>query len=269
MTFSIVGRSDDGESWGVAVASKFLGVGSAVPAARAGAGALATQANANVAWKRAGLRLLEDGLAAPQVVQRLVDADGQDDRQLGIVDAAGGSATHTGAECLDWAGGIAAAGVAIQGNILTGAEVVDSMKQAWDDAMDQPLAHRLLGALRAGDAAGGDRRGRQSAALLVVRDGAGYGGLDDIAADLRVDDHPTPIVELARLLDLNDFYLTPPATADRIRMSAELGTELDERARALGHDTFADWVGTENYEMRVAADLSWVDRRVLEIIRTG
>ena len=268
MTFSIVGRSDDGESWGVAVASKFLAVGSAVPAARAGVGALATQANANVAWKRAGLRLLQGGDAAPQVVQRLLDADGRQDRQVGIVDAAGGSATHTGAECLDWAGGIAAPGVAIQGNILTGADVVDAMKQAWDDAPDRPLAHRLLGALRAGDAAGGDRRGRQSAALLVVREGAGYGGLDDIAADLRVDDHPAPITELTRLLDLNDFYLTPPASEDRIPIGAELRAELDERAHALGHDSFADWVGTENYEMRVAADLTWVDRRVVEIIRT-
>lgn len=269
MTFSIVGRSDDGESWGVAVASKFLGVGSAVPAAMAGVGAVATQANANVAWKAAALTLLDQGMSAAETVDRLVDEDGRDDRQLGIVDAAGLSATHTGSGCLDWAGGVAAPNVAIQGNILTGPEVVDAMKRAWDESGGQPLAHRLLAALRAGDQAGGDRRGRQSAALLVVRDGAGYGGLDDIAADLRVDDHADPVTELARLLDLNDFYLTPPPDADRVRVDADLAAELDERARALGHADFQAWVGTQNYEMRVAEDTSWVDRRVLEIIRTG
>lgn len=269
MTFSIVGRSDDGESWGVAVASKFLGVGSAVPAAMAGVGAVATQANANVAWKAAALTLLDQGMSAAETVDRLVEEDGRDDRQLGIVDAAGRAATHTGSGCLDWAGGVAAPNVAVQGNILTGPEVVDAMKRAWDASGGQPLAHRLLAALRAGDQAGGDRRGRQSAALLVVRDGAGYGGLDDIAADLRVDDHADPVTELARLLDLNDFYLTPPPEADKIQVDAELAAELDERARALGHADFQAWVGTENYEMRVAEDTSWVDRRVLDIIRTG
>jgi uncharacterized Ntn-hydrolase superfamily protein len=267
MTFSVVGRSDDGKSWGVAVASKFLAVGSAVSAARCGVGAVATQANAHVGWKSAGLALLEQGHSAEQAVQRLVDDDGRADRQIGVVDATGGSATHTGAECLDWAGGIAAAGVAIQGNILVGPQVVEAMKQAWDDGAGQALAHRLVAALAAGDAAGGDRRGRQSAALLVVRDGAGYGGLDDVAADLRVDDHADPVGELARLLDLNDFYLSAPADEDKIAVTGELAAELDERARALGHADFAAWVGTENYEMRVAEDGSWVDRRVLDLIR--
>lgn len=269
MTFSIVGRSDDGESWGVAVASKFLAVGSAVPAARCGVGAVATQANAHVGWKAAGLALLEQGRTAEQTVRQLVEEDGRTDRQVGIVDAAGGSATHTGPECLDWAGGIATTGVAIQGNILTGPEVVEAMKHAWDDAVDQPLAHRLLAALAAGDAAGGDRRGRQSAALLVLRSGAGYNGLDDIAADLRVDDHPEPVPELARLLDLNDFYLSAPADEDKVAVTGELAAELDDRARALGHADFQAWVGTQNYEMRVADDGSWIDRRVLDLIRNA
>jgi uncharacterized Ntn-hydrolase superfamily protein len=125
----------------------------------------------------------------------------------------------------------------------------------------------LLAALRAGDDAGGDSRGRQSAALLVVRDRAGYGGLDDVAVDLRVDDHPRPVTELARLLDLSDFFLSPPPDEDRIAMTPALASELDERARAAGSADFAAWIGTNNYEMRAAADLAWVDRKVGDIIR--
>lgn len=267
MTFSVVGRSDDGRSWGVAVASKFLAVGRAVPAAKSGVGAVATQANANVAWRVAGLELLEQGCSADETVRRLVEEDGRADRQIGVVDAAGRSATHTGVECMDWAGGIAAPGVAIQGNILAGPDVVPAMKQAWDDAAQEPLAHRLVTALTAGDAAGGDRRGRQSAALLVVSEGAGYGGGDDIAVDLRVDDNPAAVQELSRLLDLNDFYLSAPPEADRIRVSDELARELDDRVRALGHESLNSWVGAQNYEMRVADDGTWIDRRVLAILR--
>ena len=268
MTFSIVARSDDGNSWGVAVASKFLAVGNAVPAARARVGAVATQASANVAWKRAGLALLAEGRSAQQVLRQLVDADPErEHRQVGIVDAAGTAASHTGSECLDWAGGLTAAGVAIQGNILVGEAVVAAMRDSWDGTAGQPLARRLLAALTAGDGAGGDRRGRQSAALLVVREGAGYSGLDDVAVNLRVDDHDRPVGELARLLDLNDFYLTPPRDDERVPVDAELAADLDRRARDLGHADFPAWVGTENYEMRVAADLSWIDRRVLEILR--
>jgi uncharacterized Ntn-hydrolase superfamily protein len=252
------------------VASKFLAVGSAVPAAIAGVGALATQADANVAWKGAGLWLLEDGLSAVDALARLVEEDEKPEhRQLGIVDATGRSASHTGAACLDWAGGIAEPGVAIQGNILAGPQVVAAMKGAWDGSAGQPLARRLLAALTAGDEAGGDRRGRQSAALLVVREGAGYGGLDDVAVDLRVDDDPAPIPELARLLDLSEFYLSAPAEADRVAADDALRAELDERARTLGHDSFDAWVGTENYEMRVAEDGAWVDRRVLDILRAA
>lgn len=268
MTFSIVGRSDDGRSWGVAVASKFLAVGAAVPAAIAQVGAIATQADANVAFKGEGLWLLEEGHTAAEALARLLaDDDRPDERQVGIVDAVGNAATHTGSACMDWAGGIAVPGVAIQGNILAGPGVVDAMKRSWDGSTALPLAHRLLASLAAGDAAGGDRRGRQSAALLVVREGAGYGGGDDVAADLRVDDHPSPVPELARLLDLNDFYLNAPAEADRVPVDAELAAELDERTKALGHAGFGAWVGTENYEMRVADDTSWVDQRVLEILR--
>jgi uncharacterized Ntn-hydrolase superfamily protein len=269
MTFSIAARSADGQSWGVAVASKFLAVGSAVPAAAAGVGAIATQAAANVSYKRNGLARLATGASADETLRQLLaDDEGREDRQLGIVDAAGTAASHTGTLCMDWAGGRTGEGYAIQGNILTGPEVVQAMETAWlaSDA-DAPLAHRLLSALAAGDEAGGDSRGRQSAALFVVAEGAGYGGLDDVAADLRVDDHPSPVGELARLLDLNDFYLTASTAAERVPVTPELLRELDQRAVAAGSRDFQAWVGTENYEMRVAEDGSWVDERVLAILR--
>jgi uncharacterized Ntn-hydrolase superfamily protein len=269
MTFSIVARSADGQSWGVAVASKFLAVGSAVPAAVAGVGAIATQADANVAYKGQALAHLDDGATASVALQRLLEEDdGRDHRQVGIVDVDGNAASHTGSACLDWAGGVTGDGYAIQGNILTGSDVVEAMERAWlASPEDAPLARRLLAALVAGDEAGGDSRGRQSAALLVVEEGAGYGGLDDIAVDLRVDDHPAPIPELTRLLDLNDLYLTASTDEEKVPVTPELADELEELARAAGARDFQAWVGTENYEMRVAPDTSWIDRRVLELIR--
>ncbi|MDI6908919.1 DUF1028 domain-containing protein [Nocardioides sp.] len=269
MTFSIVARSADGESWGVAVASKFLAVGAAVPAAVAGVGAIATQADANVAYKGLALAHLDDGATASVALQRLLEEDeGREHRQVGIVDVDGNAASHTGTACLDWAGSLTGAGYAIQGNILTGSEVVEAVEAAWlASPQDAALAHRLLAALAAGDEAGGDSRGRQSAALLVVRDGAGYGGLDDIAVDLRVDDHATPIAELTRLLELNDLYLTASTEEERVPVTPELEAELEELARAAGARDLEAWVGTENYEMRVAPDGSWIDVRVLEILR--
>lgn len=268
MTFSIVGCSEDGASWGVAVASKFLAVGNAVPAARAGVGAIATQAAANVAWKVEALALLAAGRGADQVIAELTANDAESaHRQVGVVDREGRGASYTGEECLAWAGSYAADGVAIQGNVLVGPEVIDAVREAWEAGGNKKLAHRLLDALAAGDAAGGDRRGRQSAALLVVQDGAGYGGLDDIVADLRVDDAEAPIPELQRLLELNDFYLTAPETSERLPVDADLRGELEERAAALGQESFLTWVGCENYEMRVAPDVSWIDQRVLAILR--
>ncbi|RYP85692.1 DUF1028 domain-containing protein [Nocardioides guangzhouensis] len=269
MTFSIVARSDDGETWGVAVASKFLAVGSAVPAAVAGVGAVATQAEANVAWKGLALAHLDDGGTASEVVQTLIEQDeGRDHRQVGVVDKDGGAASHTGHACLDWAGSRTGDGYAIQGNILAGEEVVEAIEEAWTGAdPETPFAERLLASLRAGDEAGGDRRGRQSAAMLVVRDAAGYGGLDDIAVDLRVDDHADPVTELARLLDLNELYLTASTEEEKVPVDAALERELDEFATAQGHRDFHAWVGTENYEMRVDPGLEWIDRRILAIVR--
>jgi uncharacterized Ntn-hydrolase superfamily protein len=239
-----------------------------VPAAASGVGAVATQADAQVRWKREALDLLRQGLDASQALARLVaDDERPQDRQIGIVDAAGRSASHTGKDCLDWAGGTVVPGVAIQGNVLAGPQVVQEMHRAWRESTGQPLAHRLVDALAAGDLAGGDRRGRQSAALLVVEPGAGYNGLDDLAVDLRVDDRTDPVAELQRLLDLNDFYLTVTPEPDRVPVTPELGAELEQRARALGFDDFRGWVGTENWEMRVAEDHSWIDQRVLEMVR--
>jgi uncharacterized Ntn-hydrolase superfamily protein len=269
MTFSIVARSADGESWGVAVASKFLAVGSAVPAAVAGVGAIATQASANVAYKGLALAHLDDGGTASVALQRLLEEDeGRDHRQVGIVDVDGNAASHTGPACLDWAGSVTGDGYAIQGNILAGPEVVEAMETAWlGSDPEAPLARRLLAALTAGDEAGGDSRGRQSAAVLVVREGAGYDGRDDIAVDLRVDDHGTPIPELLRLLDLNDLYLTASTEEEKVPVTAELAEELETFAKAQGARDFSAWVGSENYEMRVAEDLSWIDRRILAVVR--
>lgn len=277
MTFSIVGHvpaepGTGAPAWGVAVASKFLAVGNAVPAAVAGVGAVATQADANVAWKGIGLSLLDEGATASVAVQRMIEEDGKrDHRQVGLVDGDGGAATYTGSSCFDWAGGLAEdgpdGGVAIQGNILAGPHVVEEMKRAWDGSTGEPLARRLLAALAAGDAAGGDRRGRQSAALLVVSDGAGYAGLDDVAADLRVDDHRDPVAELGRLLDLNDFYLTASTDEEKVTVTPDLAAEIADLVRAAGHPDLAAWVGTENYEMRVAEDGSWIDRGVLTRLR--
>lgn len=273
MTFSIVARAVDpgtGEpTWGVAVASKFLAVGSAVPAAVAGVGAIATQAEANVAYKGLALAHLDEGATASVALERLLEEDERrDHRQVGIVDVDGSAASHTGPSCFDWAGGRTGDGYAIQGNILTGPEVVEAMEAAWlASGPDQPLQHRLLAALAAGDEAGGDSRGRQSAALLVVREDAGYGGNDDIAADLRVDDHPAPITELKRLLDLSDLYLTASTEAEKVPVTPQIEAELETYAAAQGVSGFLAWVATENYEMRVAEDLSWIDRRILDIVR--
>lgn len=253
----------------MAVASKFLAVGAAVPAAAAGIGAIATQADANVAYKGLALAHLEEGATAPVALDRLLAEDpGRDHRQVGIVDLDGTAVSYTGSACLDWAGGESGDGFAVQGNVLAGPEVVAAIGAAWkqqDPAT--PLTRRLLAALLAGDRAGGDRRGRQSAALLVVRDGAGYGGLDDLACDLRVDDHPDPVAELSRLLDLNDFYLTASTPDEQVPIDSELAAEISALLAASGHPDLATWAGWHNYEMRVAPDGSWIDDRVLAILR--
>jgi uncharacterized Ntn-hydrolase superfamily protein len=280
MTFSIVARSIDGLAHGVAVASKFLAVGAAVPAAEAGTGALATQAHANLAYRGQGLALLRAGTAAPEALAGLVTSDpDRAIRQAGVVGVTGAGATYTGAECHAWAGGVAGDGYAIQGNILTGPDVVDAMRGSWTAAGAPPagrLARRLLDALVAGDRAGGDRRGRQSAALLVVRRGGGYGGTSDVAVDLRVDDHPDPVAELARLLDLHGLYFTRPDPATLLELTGDLAAEVRDRLAGRGHPAgdgdpgaldraLADWAGVENLEERLAPGR--IDPVVLDHLR--
>jgi uncharacterized Ntn-hydrolase superfamily protein len=263
MTFSIVGRA--GQSWGVAVASKFLAVGSAVPAAQADVGAIATQSLANLAYRPDGLALLSAGRSAQETLDALTGADeGRDQRQAGVVDRDGGSATFTGPGCHPWAGGRTGPDYAVQGNILTGPEVVAEMERAWL-ASDGRLADRLLAALTAGDDAGGDRRGRQSAALLVVRRGAGYGGMSDVEVDLRVDDSPSPVPELRRLLDLHRLYFDPPDPETLLPLEGELAAEVASRITGLGHATLDDWAGVENYEERMVA--GHIDPLVLAKLR--
>lgn len=234
MTFSIVARDAATGDLGVAVASKFLAVGSVVPWARAGVGAIATQALANVRYGPDGLAALADGASAEEVLTALTTADaGRADRQAGIVDARGGAATYTGSGCLTWAGGRTGDAVAAQGNILTGPEVVDAMLAAYT-AEEGSFPDRILAALRAADVAGGDARGRQSAALLVVREGAGYGGADDRWLDLRVDDHPDPVPELQRVFGVWRLLFERPDPADLLPIDGALAAELRGRLTRIG-----------------------------------
>ncbi|MDG4827141.1 DUF1028 domain-containing protein [Asanoa sp. WMMD1127] len=259
MTFSIVARSADGQAHGIAVASKFLAVGAAVPAAEAEIGAVATQSYANLAYRPQALALLRTGVDAAGVVAGLTAADdGRAQRQVGVVGATGDGATFTGDGCHDWAGGVTGDGYAIQGNILVGPQVVEAMEAAWlasDPAA--PLARRLLAALAAGDEAGGDKRGRQSAALLVVARGQGYGGTSDVVADLRVDDHAQPLPELARLLDMHELLFGKPDPATLLALDGPLAAEVRGRLVAAGHegasldDALASWAGVENLEERM------------------
>lgn len=259
VTFSIVGRSADGSCLGVAVASKFLAVGAVVPGADPAAGAVATQALANLAYVPEALRHMAEGRDAASTVAALVDSDaGRDDRQVGVVDRRGGSATYTGAACLPWAGGVTAEGVAIQGNILAGPEVVSAMLEAWQASNPElPLARRLLAALGAGDRAGGDRRGRQSAAVLVVTPGGGYGGGSDVLVDLRVDDHADPVPELVRLLDIHDLLFGRPDPDDCLPLDGPAGEQLAVVLARLGYDhadverSLAVVAGIENLEERL------------------
>ena len=278
MTFSIVARSADGGALGVAVASKFLGAGAAVPAALADVGAVATQSYANLAYRPQALALLGTGVPAAETVAGLIAADAGpvDHRQVGVVGTSGDGATFTGTACHDWAGGAAGDGFAIQGNMLAGPQVVAQMRETWLAEAGQPrLAYRLLAALRAGDEAGGDRRGRQSAALLVVAKGQGYGGTSDVLVDLRVDDHPAPVTELARLLEMHTLYFERPDPATLLDLRGEVGAEVRERLAAAGHPAgptlpeldgaLASWAGIENLEERIVA--GHIDPLVLAQLR--
>jgi uncharacterized Ntn-hydrolase superfamily protein len=266
MTFSIVVRDADAATWGVAVASKFLAVGAFVPAAKPGAGALATQADANLTYRPTGLDLLAQGTDAHAVVSALVEADERaSHRQLGVVDVEGRAAAWTGPDCIGWAGHRTASGVSVQGNCLTGPEVVDEMLRTWLAAdPDDLVGDRLVAALAAGDAAGGDARGRQSAAVFVVRERGGFMETTDVVVDLRVDDHQAPTTELGRLMGLHHLYLERPRPADLVPLDDVLRTRCDELARAAGQSDLDTWVGVNNYEMRVTE--TGIDRAVLALL---
>jgi uncharacterized Ntn-hydrolase superfamily protein len=256
-TYSIVACDLEAGQWGVATQSKFLAVGSVVPWAVPGVGAVATQAYANPRYGPQGLELLAQGLSAVEVVARLTDADdGRAERQVGVVDAQGGGATYTGSDCMDWAGGLAGPGFAAQGNILVGEETVAALATTFTAADGQPLAERLLECLAAAQAAGGDRRGQQSAALLVVERAGGYAGLSDSLVDLRVDDHEQPVAELARLYAMHALLFGKTPRERWIDIDDELRAELADRLGRLGYTgelehALGDWSGTENLEERV------------------
>jgi len=256
-TYSIVACDLDAGQWGVAVQSKFLAVGSVVPWAEPHVGAIATQSYANPRYGPDGLALLREGGSAAEVVEALTAADdGRAERQVGIVDGHGHAATFTGDACHDWAGGRTGDGYAAQGNILVSEETVDALAMTFEQNGHLSLAERLIECLAAAQAAGGDRRGQQSASLLVVEKDAGYANLSDLVVDLRVDDHEHPIVELRRIYGLHNelFGVTPPE--DWVAVDGALAAELRDRLASLGYDgeldeAFNNWAGTENLEERV------------------
>jgi uncharacterized Ntn-hydrolase superfamily protein len=279
-TFSIVAWDDSLPAWGVAVASKFPAVGAVVPFARAGAGAVATQSYANTTYGPEGLRLMAAGEPADRALETLLAGDpGRGQRQAGFVDARGGAATFTGPDCLPWAGGLTAEGVAIQGNILAGPQVVQAMGDAFEAAAGD-LAHRLLAALLAGDLAGGDRRGRQSAALLVVREGGGYAGHNDRWIDYRVDDDAAPVPRLAELLELHELYFGTSPPEDRLPLEEDTLQNLLGLAARLGYydgpmeagltdavrGALRRFIGNENFEDRTDLEAGWIDRPAYEFL---
>jgi uncharacterized Ntn-hydrolase superfamily protein len=271
-TYSIAACDLEAGQWGVATQSKFLGVGSVVPWAEPQAGAVATQAWANPRYGPDGLALLREGLSADEVVERLTSADdGRDHRQLGVVDGKGGSATFSGAECMDWAGGRTGPCYAAQGNILVSAETVDAIAETFEATSGRPLAERLLDCMDAAQAAGGDRRGQQSSALLVVERDGGYAGLSDSVVDLRVDEHERPLQELRRIYVMHQAIFGETPREEWLDVDDVLGQELRERLGRLGYDgdlaeSYFAWAGKENLEERVDG-VDRVDPIVIEELR--
>jgi len=271
-TYSIAACDLEGGQWGVATQSKFLGVGSVVPWAEPQVGAIATQAWANPRYGPDGLALLREGLSADEVVERLTSADdGRDHRQLGVVDGKGGSASFSGAECMDWAGGRTGPCYAAQGNILVSAETVDAIAERFEATSGRPLAERLLDCMDAAQAAGGDRRGQQSSALLVVERDGGYAGLSDSVVDLRVDEHERPLEELRRIYVMHQAIFGETPREEWLDVDDALGQELRERLGRLGYDgdlaeSYFAWAGKENLEERVDG-VDRVDPIVIEELR--
>jgi uncharacterized Ntn-hydrolase superfamily protein len=275
-TFSIVAHDPSDAAWGIAVASKFPAVGAVVPWAEAEAGALATQSYANTSFGPEGLHLLRQGGSASDVLTSLLALDPErEKRQVGVVDARGDAATFTGSECFAWAGGMIGPGFAAQGNLLAGPEVVESMASTFLSSSGD-LPDRLVAALLAADRAGGDRRGRQSAALYVVKAQAGYGGFNDRWIDYRVDDHPDPVPRLIELLALHRLYFGSSREDERLSISGEICRQLQEMMRRLGYypgpasgeydaatrKALEAFLGNENFEDRTDFEAGRIDAPV-------
>ena len=282
-TFSIVAHCDSEEAWGVAVSSKFPAVGALVPWAEARVGAVATQSYAKVGFGPEGLALMRGELSADEALSQLLEADDQrESRQVALVDGRGGVAAHTGRDCHEWAGHKTGKGYSVQGNLLAGEAVIDAMATSFMQA-DGELADRLVAALRAGEFAGGDRRGKQSAAVLVVRHAGGYGGDNDRYLDLRVDDASEPVQQLTELVKMHHLYFQPAKPEDILRIDNEIASELQAMMIKQGymtgeingdwdevcHQVFSMLIGNENLEMRwnLQQNRNSIDRVILDYLR--
>ena len=278
-TFSIAACDFKAQAWGIAVASKFPAVGAVVPWARANAGAVATQSFANPSFGPRGLEMMAGGLSAEETLSKLLAHDHErEQRQVGLVDAHGGSAIFSGTACVEWAGGVHGAGYAIQGNVLTGAEVINRMEHAFLETKGE-LPERLFAALEAGNRAGGDRRGKQSAALYVVKPRGGYGGHNDRWMDYRVDDHLNPIPRLGELLELHHLYFDQSPKSERVKLEGKLVKEMQKIMKGLGYYTPVNgeyddatrqaldaFIGNENFEQRADPKAGWIDGPVLDYL---
>ncbi|MBK7320825.1 DUF1028 domain-containing protein [Candidatus Villigracilis affinis] len=274
MTFSIVACDLKENSWGVAVASKFPAVGAVVPWAIAGAGAVATQSFANTSFGPRGLEMMAAGLSADETLAKLLmDDPDRELRQIGLVDAKGKAATFTGSGCFPWAGGVKGKGYAIQGNILASAKVIPAMEKKFL-ATKGDLPSRLHAALLAGDRAGGDKRGRQSAAIYVVKPNGGYGGYVDRWIDYRVDDHEDPVPRLGELLELHRLYFEKSPESDRTALKGKSLEQITGILKRTGHlkkttsfvDAFNAFIGNENFEERADPNGQWIDKPVLKYL---
>jgi uncharacterized Ntn-hydrolase superfamily protein len=278
-TFSIVAYDPDEDAWGIAVASKFPAVGAVVPWAQAGSGAVATQSYANTTYGPRGLKMMGEGMSAQQALDTLIEEDEERTlRQAGLIDSQGRAATFTGEDCFEWAGGLTGDHHAIQGNILAGPKVVDAIADRYQ-ASDEPFPERLLSALLAGDRAGGDRRGRQSAAILIVKPKGGYAGFNDRWIDYRVDDDEDPVPRLAELLKLHRLYFEKSEEDDVLAIEGEVldsllrimvelgykvsdGSTYDEATRK----TLREFIGNENFEDRTDLDNGTIDAPVYQYL---
>ncbi len=274
MTYSIVGYDPEAKEWGIAVQSKFIGVGAVVPFAKAGIGAVATQSYANTAYGPQALDLMSQGKTAEEAIELITSDDEERHlRQVGVIDALGNPATFTGEGCYDWAGGQTGKHYAAQGNILVGEDTVKAMGETFEST-EGSLAERLLTALNAGQAAGGDSRGMQSASILVVKEAGGYGGFNDRYIDLRVDDHPDPINELIRIFNLHQLYFAPSKPERVVLVEGEIEEVLRTELTRLGYykegkslqQSLRDYLHTENFEMREQEE-NMIDLDVLEFMK--